>query len=103
MNYNQHIENLQLTIIQTKFMVIKMLKINLKKQAKLTEFSQIRKKNKIMITLVMQPLKMEVEDKVVVLEDLVEQIFQIFLRIFLEILVVEEGQEIETQIIEVQI
>jgi len=40
---------------------------------------------------------------VVVLEDLVEQIFQIFLKIFLEILVVEEGQEIEAQIIEVQI
>ena len=70
---------------------------------KLTEFSQIKKKNKIMITLVMQPLKMVVEDKVVVLEDLVEQIFQIFLKIFLEILVVEEDQEIEAQIIEVQI
>ena len=70
---------------------------------KLTEFSQIKKKNRIMTTLVMQPLKMEVEDKVVVLVVLVEQIFQIFLKIFLEILVVEEGQEIEAQITEAQI
>ena len=52
--------------------------------------------------LVMQPLKMEVEDKVVVLEVLVEQIFQIFLKIFLEILVVVEDQEIEALIIEAQ-
>ena len=36
-----------------------------------------------------------------VLVDLVEQIFQIFLRIFLEILVEEEDQEVESQIIEV--
>ena len=47
-----------------------------------------REKNRIMITLDMLLLKAVVEDKVVVLE---EQIFQIFLRIFLEILVVEEG------------
>ena len=56
-----------------------------------------------MITLVMQPLKMEVEDKVVVLVVLVEQIFQIFLKIFLVILAVEEDQEVEVQITEVQI
>jgi len=49
---------------------------------------------------VMQPLKMGVEDIVVVL---VEQIFQIFLRIFLVILVVVEDQEIEAQITEGQI
>jgi hypothetical protein len=39
-------------------------------------------------------LKVAVEDKVVVLVVLEEQIFQIFLRIFLEILAVEEDQEI---------
>jgi hypothetical protein len=64
---------------------------------------QIKKKNKTMITLVMQPLKMVVEDKVVVLVDLVEQIFQIFLRIFLVILVVVADQEIEVLITEAQI
>ena len=56
-----------------------------------------------MITLVMLPLKMVVEDKVVVLEVLEVLIFQIFLRIFLEILVVVDDQEIEALIIEVQI
>ena len=56
-----------------------------------------------MITLVMQLLKMEVEDLVVALEDLVVQTFQIFLKISLEILVVVEGQEVEGLIIEVQI
>ena len=55
-----------------------------------------------MITLVMLLLKMEGEDKVVVLVVLVEQIFQIFLKIFLEILVVEEGQETEILITEAQ-
>ena len=48
----------------------------------------------------MQHLKAVVEDKVVVL---VVQIFQIFLKIFLAILVVEEDQEIEAQITEAQI
>ena len=68
-----------------------------------TEFSQIKKKSKIMIILVMRHLKMVAEDKVVVLEVLVVQIFQIFLKIFLEILGVVEDQEIEAPIIEVQI
>ena len=53
-----------------------------------------------MITLVMQLSKMVVADQVEVLVDLVEQIFQIFLRISLEILVVVEDQEIDDQIIE---
>ena len=66
------------------------------------EFSQIKRKNKIMIILVMQPLKMVVEDKVVALEVLVGQIFQIFLKIFLEISVVVD-QEIEVPITEAQI
>ena len=70
---------------------------------KLTEFSQIKKKSKITITLVMRHLKMVVEDKVVVLEVLVVQIFQIFLKIFLGILGVVEDQEIEAPTIEVQI
>ena len=53
-----------------------------------------------MTTSVMQLLKMVVEVKVA-LEDLVEQIFQIFLKIFLETSVVkEEAQEDEALIIE---
>ena len=80
-----------------------MQKTNLRKPVKLTEFSQIKKKNKIMIILVMPRLKMGVEDKVVVLVVLVEQIFQIFLKIFLEILVVVGDQEIEVPITEAQI
>jgi hypothetical protein len=83
--------------------VIKLQKTNSKKQAKPTEFFQIKKKNKIMITLVMPLLKMVVEDKVEVLEVLVEQIFLIFLKIFLEILEVVEDQEIEAQTTEDQI
>ena len=80
--------------------MIKLQKINSKKPVKLTEFSQIKKKNKTMITSVMQHLKMVVEDKVVALVVLVEQIFQIFLRIFLGILVVVEDQEVEVLITE---
>ena len=60
------------------------------------EFFQIRKKNKIMIILVMQHLKEEVADKV---EALVVQIFLIFLKIFLEILEAVEGQEVEAKTI----
>ena len=56
-----------------------------------------------MIILVMQPLKMVVEDKVVALEVLVVQIFQIFLKIFLETLVEVEDQEKEVLITEAQI
>ena len=70
-----------------------MLKTNLKKLAKHTAFYQIKKKNKTMIILAMLHLKVEVvEDKVVVLVGL---IFQIFLKIFLEILVVDNqgGEE----------
>ena len=61
-----------------------------------------KEKNKTTITLVMQLLKMVVVDQVEVLVVLVEQTFQIFLKISLEILVVEEDQETEGQIIEVQ-
>ena len=59
-----------------------------------------------MIILVMLPLKMVAVDKVdlEVLGVLVVQIFQTYLRIFLETLVVEEEvPEEETQIIEAQI
>ena len=80
------------------------LKKNLKRPVKLTEYFRTKIRNKTTITLGMPLLKMEVEDQVVVLVVLVEQIFQIFLKIFLETLVVEveEIQE-EAQITEVQI
>ena len=51
----------------------------------------------------MQLLKMEVEDLEAVLEDLVVQIFQIFSKISLEILVVVADLEAEKLIIEDQI
>ena len=76
-------------------------KKNLKKLVKPTEYFQTKRKNKTTITLVMQHLKMVVEDQVEVLVVLVEQIFQIFLKISLEILEEVEDQEIENQIIEV--
>ena len=67
-------------------------------------YFQIKKKNKITIILGTLLLKEVVEDRVVVLVVLVEQTFQIFLRIFLEILEAEEDQEaIEAPIIEVLI
>ena len=59
---------------------------------------QIKKKNKIMITLAMLLLKVEeAEDKE---EVLVEPISQIFLKIFLEILVVDNQEEEEKPTIE---
>ena len=61
---------------------------------------QTKKKSKTMITSVMQLSKMVVVDQVEVLVDLVVQIFQIFLKISLVILVVEEDQEIDEQITE---
>ena len=82
---------------------INLLKISLKKQAKLTEYFQIKVKRKTTITSDMLLLKMVVVDKEV-LAVLAEQIFQIFLKIFLEILGEEAGQEVEeVQIIEAQI
>ena len=82
----------------------KLLRINSKKPVKLMAYFQIKKKNKITIILGTLLLKEVVEDRVVVLVVLVEQTFQIFLRIFLEILEVEEDQEaIEAPIIEVLI
>jgi hypothetical protein len=95
--------NLLSNTILIKILVTRLLKTNLKKPAKHTEFFQIKKKNKITIILVMPLLKMVAEDKVVVLEVLEVLIFQIFLRIFLEILVVVDDQEIEALIIEAQI
>ena len=82
----------------------KLLRINSKRPVKLMAYFQIKKKNKITIILGTLLLKEVVEDRVVVLVVLVEQTFQIFLRIFLEILEVEEDQEaIEAPIIEVLI
>ena len=69
---------------------------------KLTEYFLIKKKNKTTITLVMLLLRMEVEDLVEDLVVLVVQIFQIFLRTSLEILVVVEDPEAEELIIEAQ-
>ena len=83
--------------------MIQKQKKNLKKLVKPTEYFLTKKKNKTTITLDMLLLKMVVVDQVVVLVVLVEQIFQIFLRIFLEILEVAEDQETEDQITEVQI
>ena len=70
---------------------------------KLTEFFLIKIKKKTMITLDMQRLKMVVAVKVeglVVLEDLMDQIFQIYLRISLGILEEEEKiiEEIQTEV-----
>ena len=69
-------------------------------------FFPINQKKRIMTTLVMLPLKMVAVDKVdlEVLEVLVVQIFQTYLKIFLAISVVEEeALEEEAQIIEAQI
>ena len=81
----------------------KLLKINLKKLVKPMASFLIKKKNKTMIILVMLRLKAVVVDKVEALVVLEGQIFQIFLKIFLEILVEEEDQEIEAPITEVRI
>ena len=70
----------------------KLLKISSKKQVKHMAFSQIKKKNKIMIILVMLHLKVVVADKVVVS---VGQISLIFLKIFSVILGVTEDLEVE--------
>ena len=83
--------------------MIQKLKKSLKKLVKLTEYFRTKKKNKTTITLDMLLLRMAVVDRVAVLVVLVELIFQIFLRISLEILEVEADQETEDQIIEVQI
>ena len=61
-------------------------------------------KKKIMITLVMPPLKtVVVEEDLEDLADLVAQIFQIYLKIFLETLVEVEEEVLEKAQIEVQI
>ena len=67
------------------------------------EYFRTKRKNKTTITLVMQLLKMVVVDLVEDLVVSVEQIFQTYLRIFLEILEEAEDQEVENQIIEVLI
>jgi hypothetical protein len=66
-------------------------------------YFQIKRKNKTMIILDMLHSKTVVADLVEVLEDLVEQIFQIFLRISLVILEEVDDQGVENQIIEDQI
>ena len=76
--------------------MIKPKKINLKKLVKLTAFFQIKKKNKTTITLatlLLRVVEADKEEALVVV--LVVLIFQIYLKIFLEILVVDnqEGDE----------
>ena len=68
-------------------------------------FCQINQKKKIMTTSVMLLLRMVVEEKVALaaLEVLVALTFQIYLKISLVILVVEEEVQEEAQIIEGQI
>ena len=66
-------------------------------------FYRIKKKNKTTIILAMLHLKVVGGDNQEVLVVLEGLIFQIFLRIFLEILVVVEEQEIEVPITEAQI
>ena len=70
---------------------------------KLTEYFLIKKKNKTTITLVTLLLRMEVEDQAEDLVVLVVQIFQIFLRTSLEILVVVGDPEAGKLITEAQI
>ena len=79
--------------------MIKLRRINLKKLVKPMVFFQINLKKIIMTILVMLLLKMEVVAKagLEVLEDLVEQIFLIFLKIFLVTLEVG-GELLETEI-----
>ena len=75
---------------------------NLKKHLKLTMFFQIQNENKATIILVMQHLKMVAEEEVDLEILIFLVLFQIYLKIFLEkVLVVEvvlEDQIIEDQI-----
>ena len=92
---------LAVNITQTKTQVIKPQKINLKKLVKLTASFQIKKKNKITITLatlLLRVVEADKEEALVVV--LVELIFQIYLKIFLEILVVDNQEEEEKLTIE---
>ena len=85
-----------------KILEILKLKRNLEKPVRLTEFFQIKKKSKTMITLVMLHLKTAVVDQVAASVVSVERISQTFLRISLVILEEVEDQEVENQIIEDQ-
>ena len=71
--------------------MIKPLKKNLKRQVKLTTYFQMKKEKTITINLAMLLSKVVVVVKV--LEGLILHLFQIFLKIFLEILEVVELQE----------
>ena len=80
--------------------MIKVLKKNLKKLRKLTMFSQIRRENKAMTILDMLRLKMEEEDKGVFLILIFLNTSQIYLKIFLEKVLVEVEEEEEGLTIE---
>ena len=80
----------------------KVQRISLKKLLKLITFSQTQNENKIMIILDMLHLRMEVEEEGVLAILTFPATSQIYLRIFLVILV-EAEEEVENQILEVLI
>ena len=90
---------LAVKLIRTKIKVTNLLKKNLKKRQRHITFYQMRRENKIMIILVMPHLRMEVEEEEVLVTLIFLVISQIYLRIFLVILV-EAEEEVEKQILE---
>ena len=89
-----------LNIIPIKTLAIKLLKRNLKKQVKLIVFFQMTIKKKIMINLVTQLLRVEVE-VVKGLVVLIHLLFLTFLKTFLEIFQMDlEGQAGDLRVVE---
>ena len=78
--------------------MIKLPKKNLKKHLRLITFSLILKENKITIILVTQLLKTEELEEVVLVILIFQEVFQIYLRIFLEKDLVEVAEDLESQI-----
>ena len=80
----------------------RLLKKNLRKHQRLITFYQMQRENKIMIILVMQLLKMEAAEEVVLEMSIFQIISLIFLKTFLVKVLVEavdqEGQIIEGRI-----
>ena len=78
--------------------MIKLPKKNLKKHLRLITFSLILKENKITIILVTQLLKTEEVEEVVLVILIFQEVFQIYLRIFLVKDLVEVAEDLESQI-----
>ena len=78
--------------------MIKLPKKNLKKHLRLITFSLILKENKITIILVTQLLKTEELEEVVLVILIFQEVFQIYLRIFLVKDLVEVAEDLESQI-----